>query len=112
MGIGVGAVGLGSDQVFAGSFRNSAFPTNAGPVADGAPDWVPTSPPATAFATSPSTPPRTPRPGSLELRPVDRPEDRSGLHDVWVYQPDVPDSADLPVVYFQHPAERHGPPGP
>ena len=115
----VGVLAIGSAQVFGRTMGSppsrlrieAVESPSVGPaVTKAAP--APTNTTATASASASAAqatstnsvpaPPRIPGPGSLELRPVDRPEDGSGPHDVWIYRPDVPNTAELPVVYFLH----------
>jgi S-formylglutathione hydrolase FrmB len=54
-------------------------------------------------SATPTAAPEPPGKGTVDVLHVERAEDPSGSHDVWVYRPaGVPDSADLPVAYFLH----------
>jgi S-formylglutathione hydrolase FrmB len=49
-----------------------------------------------------ATPPRPIAAGHVELISVPSPEQDRPVRQVWVYRPAVPDSAQLPVLYFLH----------
>jgi len=65
-------------------------------------------PPPSSAALAPVVGPRSAgsvvdaEPGQVETIEVPAPDAPGGRHEVWVYRPDVPESASLPVVYFLH----------
>ncbi|MDQ6649195.1 MAG: alpha/beta hydrolase-fold protein [Actinomycetota bacterium] len=61
-----------------------------------------TQPTGLSFQAGLARPATETGPGRVETIQVPAPDAPGGQHEVWIYRPDVPDSATLPVVYFLH----------
>ena len=89
-------------------------PPRSLPGAAGAPVTAPTAPPATAAPTTttvrraaaaPAAPvarPKRPGPGTVQFFTMPSGDADGKRRSFWVYRPGLPDTADLPVVYFLH----------
>ena len=106
---GVGAAGAAVGQEGRNQAPAAATARPSPPAPAPAPETTATSTAPAAPAPTPATPPGLaaapaavpPGPGLVEVLHLAAPG-QSGLRDVWVYRPDVPDSSSLPVVYFLH----------
>jgi S-formylglutathione hydrolase FrmB len=71
---------------------------------DPAPPVASTRPPTTApaRAATPTARPRRPGPGTVQFFTMASGDSDGRRRSFWIYRPGVPDSADLPVLYFLH----------
>jgi len=63
---------------------------------------APTARTATAAVKPPAARPRRPAPGTVQYFTMPSGDADGHRREFWVYRPGIPDTADLPVVYFLH----------
>lgn len=83
----------------------STTTTTAAPAATTTTTAAPAAATTTTTATRPASSPSTARvsgPGTVQLLELPSGDADGKTREVWVYRPAVPDSVDLPVVYFLH----------
>jgi S-formylglutathione hydrolase FrmB len=82
--------------------------TAAAPTAGGAPKPNPTTT-TTARRPAASAKPKRPGPGTVQFFTMASGDGDGRRREFWVYRPGVPESSDLPVVYFLHgyPGNEH-----